>query len=339
MTSSRPRGVISRLSSRGGTETTNVTFGRPTRKVRTVLALLTGMTSSVYKDPYICAYLHHCARAPHVKSGAPAAACGETRHNRNRMLRCSRWSKEARSPRRDRGPADARRRTSAARRSGAACLQRSQLPAFLDRRRSPIGAVSPVRESAHAADQAWPPLRSIPPTDSRTRQEAREDFRRRGAAARHEDDGDISAVLQRISTGGRLDPRALQSLWTLKPEKPDLVAALATAVRDNNLPQAMERLQPQQPEYRELQRALVRYRAISAKGGWPSFPTNTRLKPNQQSPAVPSLRQRLAIEGDLDPSHENNPSPVFDDDRRRRGETLRRAASHRAGRHRRCRNR
>ena len=31
--------------------------------------------------------------------------------------------------------------------------------------------------------------------------------------------------------GGRLDPRALQSLWTLKPERPDLVDALTTAVK------------------------------------------------------------------------------------------------------------
>jgi murein L,D-transpeptidase YcbB/YkuD len=114
-------------------------------------------------------------------------------------------------------------------------------------------------------------------------------------------------------TGGRLDPRALQSLWTLKPEKPDLVAALTSAVRNNDLQAAMDRLQPQQPEYRELEKALVRYRAIAAKGGWPSIPTTTRLKPQQQSAVVPVLRQRLAIEGDLDPAHEKDPSPVFDD--------------------------
>jgi len=114
--------------------------------------------------------------------------------------------------------------------------------------------------------------------------------------------------------GGRLDPRALQSLWTLKPERPDLVNALTTAVQKDDLEAAMSRLQPQQPEYRELQKALVRYRAIAAKGGWPSIPANTRLKPNQQSAAVPVLRRRLAIEGDLDPSHETDPSPVFDAD-------------------------
>src|SRR5688572_21809114 len=114
-------------------------------------------------------------------------------------------------------------------------------------------------------------------------------------------------------TGGRLDPRALQSLWTLKPEKPDLVVALTTAVKNNDLTGAMERLQPQHPEYRELEKALARYRAMATKGGWPSIPANTKLKPNQQSPVVPTLRQRLAIEGDLDPSHEKNTSPVFDD--------------------------
>ena len=113
-------------------------------------------------------------------------------------------------------------------------------------------------------------------------------------------------------SGGRLDPRALQSLWTLKPEKPDLVVALTTALKNNDLPATMDRLQPQHPEYRELQKALVRYREIAAKGGWPSIPARTRLKPNQQSNVVPALRQRLAIEGDLDPAHEKDPSPIFD---------------------------
>lgn len=114
-------------------------------------------------------------------------------------------------------------------------------------------------------------------------------------------------------TGGRLDPRALQSMWTLKPEKPDLVAALTGAVKNNDFVATMDRLHPQHPEYRELEKALVRYRAIAAKGGWPSIPANTRLKPRQQSPVVPTLRQRLAIEGDLDPSHEKDPSQTFDD--------------------------
>jgi murein L,D-transpeptidase YcbB/YkuD len=113
-------------------------------------------------------------------------------------------------------------------------------------------------------------------------------------------------------TGGRLDPRALQSVWTLRPEKPDLVAALSGGVKNNDLAKVMERLKPPQEEYRELQKALGRYRAIAAKGGWPSIPANAKVKPGQSSGAMAALRQRLAMEGDLDPAHEKESSPVFD---------------------------
>jgi len=113
-------------------------------------------------------------------------------------------------------------------------------------------------------------------------------------------------------TGGRLDPRALQSVWTLKPEKPDLVNALTGAVKNHDLVKVMERLQPPQEEYRDLQKALVRYRAIAAKGGWPSVPVATKVKPGQPSGVMPALRQRLAMEGDLDPAHEKDASTVYD---------------------------
>ena len=128
-------------------------------------------------------------------------------------------------------------------------------------------------------------------------------------------DARVTALFLRYFThllGGRLDPHELQSMWTLKPEKPDLAAALANAVKNNDLGAAMERLQPQHAEYRDLQKALARYRAIAAKGGWPSIHAATKIKPNQPSAAVPALRRRLAIEGDLDPALENDQSPVFD---------------------------
>jgi murein L,D-transpeptidase YcbB/YkuD len=112
-------------------------------------------------------------------------------------------------------------------------------------------------------------------------------------------------------TGGRLDPHALQSLWTLEPKRPDLVAALTEAVKGNDLVAAMQRLQPRQPEYRELQQALVKYRAIAAKGGWPTIPPRTTLKRGQTSEVVPALKQRLAMEGDLDPSYDKDPDTTF----------------------------
>ncbi|HKY20824.1 MAG TPA: L,D-transpeptidase family protein [Vicinamibacterales bacterium] len=113
-------------------------------------------------------------------------------------------------------------------------------------------------------------------------------------------------------TGGRLDPRTLQSVWTLRPEKPDLVDALAGAVTNNDLVGTMNRLQPPQEEYRELQKALVRYRALAAKGGWPVIPASPKVKPGQPSTVMPLLRQRLAMEGDLDAAHEKDLSTVLD---------------------------
>jgi murein L,D-transpeptidase YcbB/YkuD len=114
-------------------------------------------------------------------------------------------------------------------------------------------------------------------------------------------------------TSGRLDPRAIQSLWTLRPEKPDLVAALGEAIAHDNLPEAMARLQPPQAEYQELQKALVRYRAIAEKGGWPALPATLRLKPGGHSDALPLVRKRLALEGDLDAQHENSAGTSYDD--------------------------
>jgi murein L,D-transpeptidase YcbB/YkuD len=113
-------------------------------------------------------------------------------------------------------------------------------------------------------------------------------------------------------TGGRLDPHAVERQWTLKPEKPELVAALSGAVEHNDLTEAMERLKPSAPEYSELQKALVRYRAIAAKGGWPAIPAVKSLKAGESSAMAPALRQRLAIEGDLDASHEKDENRIYD---------------------------
>ena len=104
-------------------------------------------------------------------------------------------------------------------------------------------------------------------------------------------------------TAGRLDPHALESQWTLKPEKPELVAALTNAVEHDNLNEAMDKLKPASPEYAELQKALARYRGIAAKGGWPTV---------ANAKSLPALRHRLAMEGDLDASHEKDESPIYD---------------------------
>lgn len=52
--------------------------------------------------------------------------------------------------------------------------------------------------------------------------------------------------------------------------------------------------------------AVARYERIVAEGGWPMVPVNDRLRVGARHPAVPSLRARLKIAGDLDPAAVEN---------------------------------
>lgn len=55
---------------------------------------------------------------------------------------------------------------------------------------------------------------------------------------------------------------------------------------------------------------ITRYRDLVARGGWPQLRIATNLRVGSKSNDVSSLRQRLVITGDLDPSVGN--SPVYD---------------------------
>src|SRR5262245_44507209 len=52
--------------------------------------------------------------------------------------------------------------------------------------------------------------------------------------------------------------------------------------------------------------AIARYEQIVAAGGWPQVGQAERLRTGVRNPAVPALRQRLTLSGDLDPSAVEN---------------------------------
>ncbi|WP_374383758.1 murein L,D-transpeptidase [Dongia sp.] len=65
------------------------------------------------------------------------------------------------------------------------------------------------------------------------------------------------------------------------------------------------------PEIGRLRTAIAQYEQITASGGWPLVPPTESLRQGDSSPLVPTLRARLAVEGDLaKPSQ----SPLFDAD-------------------------
>jgi murein L,D-transpeptidase YcbB/YkuD len=60
-----------------------------------------------------------------------------------------------------------------------------------------------------------------------------------------------------------------------------------------------------------LQLAITQYSDIVSRGGWPSVPSDQKLRIGVRAPAVAVLRQRLAVSGDL-PQNALNSSDAFD---------------------------
>jgi murein L,D-transpeptidase YcbB/YkuD len=69
---------------------------------------------------------------------------------------------------------------------------------------------------------------------------------------------------------------------------PDLAAYLAS-------------LPPAHQHYANLKRALMTYRAMEKRGGWPSITTGKTIRPGDQDDRIPAIIRRLSVTGDLDP--------------------------------------
>lgn len=108
---------------------------------------------------------------------------------------------------------------------------------------------------------------------------------------------------------GRISPPLVDSLWDGVPPSPNFVAALNLAIERDDVGGALATLRPRDPRYAALRRALVGYRAIAARGGWPTVSEGADLQLGDQGPRVAALRGRLAQTESLeDPAD----STVFD---------------------------
>jgi murein L,D-transpeptidase YcbB/YkuD len=82
--------------------------------------------------------------------------------------------------------------------------------------------------------------------------------------------------------------------WDVKSNKIKLHKALMTVLGERKSKYPYAEFGSLHPEYANLKKALIRYREIQKNGGWPNIPSNTVLKPGQQSTVVPLLNKRLA---------------------------------------------
>lgn len=95
---------------------------------------------------------------------------------------------------------------------------------------------------------------------------------------------------------GRLDASDFQQDWGLRPEPYDPLPGFADAVKRDRLAQWLRALPPPYAGYDNLQKGLVRYRAIEAAGGWEKLAPGPDLALGASGARVAALRKRLAVE-------------------------------------------
>lgn len=100
---------------------------------------------------------------------------------------------------------------------------------------------------------------------------------------------------------GQIDPRSVSQSWFINPREDHIDSALAQTLREGPLDQAVRLIRPQDPEYDSLRVELMHYRALAAKGDWPTVPKGQSLKPGQMDSRerLTALAGRLRAEGYL----------------------------------------
>jgi murein L,D-transpeptidase YcbB/YkuD len=99
---------------------------------------------------------------------------------------------------------------------------------------------------------------------------------------------------------GRVNPETLHSdEWTIYPARFNLARNLSTALDRGDVEGSLKGLLPAQQGYGRLKTALVMYRGLAERGGWPVIPGNGRLEKGMKSDRVPMLRSRLKVTGEM----------------------------------------
>ncbi len=98
---------------------------------------------------------------------------------------------------------------------------------------------------------------------------------------------------------GRVNPESIRSEWFIRNREVDLINVLQTALAEGQVQRALDRLRPRNAEYSEMKRALLTYRGIEERGGWPIVPQGPLLREGDRGERVAALRSRLEASEDL----------------------------------------
>jgi L,D-transpeptidase YcbB len=112
---------------------------------------------------------------------------------------------------------------------------------------------------------------------------------------------------------GRVNPETLHAdEWTIYPARFNLARHLSTALDGGDVEGSLKALLPAQMGYGRLKTALIVYRGLAERGGWPVLPGDGRLEKGMKSDRVPVLRSRLKVTGDM-PAAVDSASDLFDE--------------------------
>jgi murein L,D-transpeptidase YcbB/YkuD len=114
------------------------------------------------------------------------------------------------------------------------------------------------------------------------------------------DDAALSRTVEAFAArelGQRVRPAAIDRLWAIEPPRRDVAAELAAARASGGFEAWLASLSPPHGAYRALLAAQSRYRAIAARGGWPSLPPGEAPRLGERGARAALLRERLALEG------------------------------------------
>src|ERR1051326_998320 len=100
---------------------------------------------------------------------------------------------------------------------------------------------------------------------------------------------------------GQVNPKTVSQSWFISTREEGIDSALARTLRESPVDKSIQLIRPQDPTYDSLRVELMRYRALAAKGDWPTVPRGPALKPGESdSPArLTALEGRLRAEGYL----------------------------------------
>jgi murein L,D-transpeptidase YcbB/YkuD len=90
-------------------------------------------------------------------------------------------------------------------------------------------------------------------------------------------------------------PGAREFLWVRGMPLENDIALLLKMETASDLRKEVQSLQPQDPQYKHLQKALAEYRELEKADTFDAVPANLRLKPGDEHPLIPLIKKRLSL--------------------------------------------